>query len=83
LSQVKGPTTVCAVIECSAFERSSTLTDFAFSAACAKAWIAAVEAGRGVEKHSNGMPPNLLAHYFYLWKPTVATDVDRLFEPLE
>ena len=30
-----------------------------------------LEAGRGVEKHSNGMPPNLLAHYFYLWEPTV------------
>jgi hypothetical protein len=27
--------------------------------------------GRRVEKHSNGMPPNLLAHYFYLWEPTV------------
>src|SRR5215471_3052915 len=25
--------------------------------------------GRGVKKHSNGMPPNLLAHYFYLWEP--------------
>jgi hypothetical protein len=22
-------------------------------------------------KHSNGMPPNLLAHYFYLWEPAV------------
>jgi hypothetical protein len=32
--------------------------------------IAGLEAGRGVEKHSNGMPPNLLAHYCYLWKPT-------------
>ena len=30
-----------------------------------------LEAGRGVEKDSNGMPPNLLAHYFYLWEPTV------------
>jgi len=25
----------------------------------------------GVEKHSNGTPPNLLAHYFYLWEPAV------------
>ena len=28
-------------------------------------------AGRGVKKHSDGMPSNLLAHYFYLWEPTV------------
>jgi hypothetical protein len=27
-------------------------------------------AGRGFEKYSHGMPPNLLAHYCYLWEPT-------------
>ena len=32
---------------------------------------AGLAAGRGFEKHSHGMPPNLLAHYFYLWEPTV------------
>ena len=37
-----------------------------------------LEAGRGVEKHSDGMPPNLLAHYFYLWEPTV---VRQAIEP--
>ena len=35
------PTTVGTVIECRAFDKSSTLTDFALSAAAAKAWIAA------------------------------------------
>jgi hypothetical protein len=28
-----------------------------------------LEAGRGVEKHSNGMPPNLLAHHFIYGNP--------------
>ena len=41
LSQLSGPMTVSTVIDFNAFDRSSSFTDFAFSAAAAKAWIAA------------------------------------------